>query len=537
MADLQQLNEWMSGREDEHIEFKEAKQSFNRDRLARYCVAISNERGGNLILGVTDKTPRRVVGSQAFQNLESIKAELLSRLHFRVDAETLQHPNGRIVIFHIPSRPAGVPRHFEGTYLMRCGEDLVPMTEDQLKRIFAESQLDFSIEICPGADMKDLDSGAIAAFRDRWHRKSGNHGLLNLSDEQLLRDAEVTCDSGITYAAIILFGTHAAVGQHLPHAEVIFEYRSSDASIPFQQRKEFRQGFFLFYDELWDLINLRNDLQHFQSGLFIWDIPTFNEQVVREALLNAVCHRNYRLGGSVFVRQFPSKLDVVSPGGLPEGITPENIIYCQNPRNRRIADVLTRCGLVERSGQGFDRITVECIRESKPQPDFTGTNAYQVYLILRGTVQNPDFLRFLEQLDGEMRQSLGVDDFQVLDLLSRDEQVPEHLRGRIAVLESCGAIEKVGRGRGTTYILSKRYYSFVGRQGAYTRTLGLGKGQNKMLLVQHLQNHGIGTIGEFEEVLPSKTRNQIHRLLAELRTEGQLRYVGSRKSGHWELIR
>ena len=77
-------------------------------------------------------------------------------------------------------------------------------------------------------------------------------------------------------------------------------------------------------------------------------------------LLNAVSHRDYRHPGSVFVRQFPRHIEIVSPGGFPPGITPENILDHQFPRNRRIAETFARCGLVERSGQGADRIVEEC---------------------------------------------------------------------------------------------------------------------------------------------------------------------------------
>ena len=134
---------------------------------------------------------------------------------------------------------------------------------------------------------------AIENVRKHWINKAGNQGLTTLTQKPLLNDAEALIDGRVTYAALILFGTRKALGRHLAQAEVIFEYRPSAASGPAQQRKEFRQGFFSFYDELWNLINLRNDIQHFQSGLFVLDIPTFSERVVREAVLNAVSHRDY----------------------------------------------------------------------------------------------------------------------------------------------------------------------------------------------------------------------------------------------------
>lgn len=81
-------------------------------------------------------------------------------------------------------------------------------------------------------------------------------------------------------------------------------------------RKEFREGFFLFQDKLWETINLRNDLFQYQDGLFRQEIPTFNEVVVREAILNAVSHRDYRLGGSVFIRQYPPGLKLSAPAAF-----------------------------------------------------------------------------------------------------------------------------------------------------------------------------------------------------------------------------
>jgi ATP-dependent DNA helicase RecG len=228
------------------------------------------------------------------------------------------------------------------------------MSEDRLREIFTEAGSDFSAGICDAATIDDLDPVSIEDFRRRWIAKSGNNNLATLSHEQLLNDVEALVDGKLTYAALILFGTRKTLGKYLAQSEVIFEYRSSDASGPAQQRVEFRQGFFSFYDELWNLVNLRNDIQHFQSGLFVLDIPTFSERPVREAILNAVSHRDYQLGGSVFIRQYPRRLVIESPGGFPLGINEQNILDRQSPRNRRIADIFARCGLVERSGQGIN---------------------------------------------------------------------------------------------------------------------------------------------------------------------------------------
>ena len=129
--------------EHQALEFKEAKATFNFDKLKEYCVAIANEGGGHLVLGVSDKKPRPVVGSQAFQNTVDTADRLFLAVGFRVEVEAVQHDDGRVVVFTIPPRPRGSAYHLDGKYLMRSGESLRPMSEDRLRAIFAEGQPDW----------------------------------------------------------------------------------------------------------------------------------------------------------------------------------------------------------------------------------------------------------------------------------------------------------------------------------------------------------------------------------------------------------
>jgi len=533
---LDQLRGLMQADEGEHLEFKEAKTGFDSRELVKYCGALANEGGGKLIFGVANQRPRRVVGTQAFlRRVSKAKQQLLDRLHFRIEVDEVPHPDGRVLVFHVPSRPIGMPIACDGVYWMRSGDRLVHMTQDQLKRIFDEAGPDFSAEICAGASLADLDGAAIESFRRRWVRKSGNRVLISVTQEQLLRDAQLLVNGRVTYAALILFGKREALGKHLSQAEVLFEYRSDEAAVPYQQRREFREGFFTYCDELWHTINSRNDVQHFSEGLFVWDIPTFNEEVVREGILNAVAHRDYRLGGSVFVRQFPRKLEIVSPGGFPPGVTPENILSTQVPRNRRICEAFQRCGLVERSGQGADKMFRAAIQESKPIPDFGGSDDYQVALTLRGEIQDPAFLRFLEKVGEEKIASFSTEDFLLIDQIHREQPLPEYLKPRIPRLVDSGVLEKIGRGRGTRHILSQRFYGFLDKKGVYTRRKGLDRETNKELLVKHIrQNEKEGSrFRDLAQVLPALTRNQLKGLLQELKAERRIYPRGHTKAGRW----
>lgn len=529
---LTQLQELMDARENEHLEFKEAKNNFHFEKLVKYCAALANERGGKLILGVSDKPPRRVVSSRVFDNLERTKAGIIERLHIRVEVTEIHHPDGRVVVFEVPSRPIGMPIQLEGAYWMRGGEDLVPMTPDLLKRIFDEAVPDFTAGICVEAKLDDLDPAAVQSLKTRWIRKSGNTALNNLSSERLLADAELIINGKITYAALILLGNSQALGRYLAQSEVIFEYRSSEAPGPAQQRKEYRQGFFLFVDDLWQQINLRNDLQHFREGLFVYDLPTFNEIVCREAILNAVSHRDYRHPGSVFIRQYPSRLEIVSPGSFPPGISSQNIIDEQLPRNRRIAEIFARCGLVERAGQGVDLMFSLCVKESKSQPDFTRSNDHRVWVNLSGEIRDANFLRFLEKIGQEKLDKFVTQDLLLLDMINREQPIPLEQKLRLSSLLEEGIIERVSRGK---FVLSRQYYDFIGKKGMYTRKRGLDHETNKMLLLKHIENYRNdgSKLSDLMEVLPSFSRRQIQKLLTELKSEGRVSQVGKTSAGRW----
>lgn len=533
----QQLHTAMLADEREHLEFKSAENNFASEDLFKYCVALSNEGGGNLVLGVTDKKPRTIVGTSCFPEVEKIKTRILDTLKFRVDVFEISTEGKRVLAFYCPPRPVGTPRAYQGRYMMRSGESLVPMTPEVLERVFAEAQPDYSQQVCKGATIDDLSPEAIAEFRSMWIRKSGNHALAATSDSQLLTDAHLLDSGGITNAALVLLGKPESLTRLLPQSELIFEYRQNDSSIEYQDRVEYRAGFFLWLNDLWQKINVRNERHSYRDGLFRYDLPAFSEDVVREALLNAVTHREYRDGRSIFVRQYPNRLQITSPGGFPAGVTEDNIVYRQHPRNRRIAEALQFCGLVERSGQGADRMFRMCIQEGKNRPSFAGSDATQVVLTLDGQIRDPRFVQYLDRLARERGMSLMVDDFLILDMIRENQPIPEHQKARLAHLVEQGVIERAGRGRGVKYVLSHALYQHVGQAGTYTRRKGLDEAHNQQLILQHVKNCGANgaSMTEFEQVLPSKSRPQISALLKRLKEAGKIRVEGKTKGARWFL--
>lgn len=528
------IEEILVAKEGENFEFKTAKNHFEYLELQKYASAISNNGGGRIVFGVTDARPRRITGTRAFEQPERTRKGLIDSLHINVDFEVFNEGReDRVLVFSVPARPIGLPVQVNGVAWWREGDSLIPMPESVRLKIYEESGRDFSAEVCPDATMADLDGNAIETFRRVWIQKRGNKRIENVSREQLLRDCEaITRKGGITYAALILFGTHEALGEFLANSETVFEYHVNDASGPAGQREEFREGFFLYFDRLWNFINLRNLKLPYQEGFFLYDVYAYNERAVREAVLNAVSHRNYQLPGSVFVRQYPDRIVFESPGGFIGDITPENVIDRQSARNRRLAEILGRCGLVERSGQGMNLIYEESVKDAKSLPDFEGTNDSRVRLTLGAVMLDDSIIRLFKVIGDQKMASFSTEDFLLVHRALVNEPLSPALRKRVARLVELGVLERVGRNR---VLVARQYYNAIGKSGTFTRLKGLDADTNKALLLNHMLGNGNSGIklSQFQSVLPALGIRQIQWLLKDMESEGKVYTVGRTSAAKW----
>lgn len=522
--------------EVEGLEFKAAANTYSKDKLCEYVSAIANSGGGSLILGVTDEPPRKIVGTKAFVDLPGLRDHVYAAMRWKIDTKEFSLDGKRILIVATNAAPRGRPVGFGDKFYQRTGSSLRAMGADDLRAALHGATLDFSSDLCVGATLTDLDQSAIDRFRTLWAKREPGIAAHGWTNSQLLEAAELTIDGAVTNAAMMLLASPAALSRRLPQAELIFEYRARDADITSAERREFRAGLLLWLDEAWERINARNTVQQLRVGLFREDIVGFDENSLREAILNAVCHRDYEDPSSCWVRMFPSRIEIVSPGSFPRGVTPENILDRQKPRNRRLAEALKRCGLVERSGQGADLIFRRCIETSKPLPDYSRSDANTVTLELHAEAADPAFIRFLEELAEERQQAFTTSDLIVLDLVRRGKPVPASLKDRGRLLVDAGALERTGRGK---LILSQRYRGSTGERSQYTRDKGLSKGAEKALLRQHLETVGEGgaAMQELMQVLPGRPRDYVRSRLDELRAEGTAEVRGQRKQARWHLVR
>jgi ATP-dependent DNA helicase RecG len=297
-------------------------------------------------------------------------------------------------------------------------------------------------------------------------------------------------------------------------------------------RRNLRGAFFRVHDELWGLVDARNPITEIPAGFLRTSVAAFNELSVREAVLNAVAHRDYGRSESIFLRHDPQHLVIDSPGGFPPTVTPENVMDRQVPRNRLIAESLERAGFVERSGQGADIMFREAVREAKPLPSFEGTDGTRVRLTLSSAIRDPELVRAMDAIVRDDLEVLDARDFLVVDHVARDGRPPTGLQGRVQRLVDIGVLEVRSRGR---YGLSRRLYAAGGRRGDYTRARGLDRIAQRGLILQHLRQAGNqgAPIGEIMQIFPHLTRFQVFGLLDQLRKERRAHVRGERRTARW----
>jgi ATP-dependent DNA helicase RecG len=370
----EQIDAWRAARsEHQNLEFKEAKSQFDNRKLFRYCVALANEGGGVLLLGIEDALPRKVVGTAAFRDPVDMAGKLFQNLKFRVEIEEIAHPDGRVLVFHIPSRPFGTAYEFEGAYLMRAGEELVPMSEDRLRQIFAEGQPDWLSQPAKTAASDDevvalLDTQAYFDLMKLPYPTERPGVLDRLASECLIKRSSAGWEIS-NLAAILLAkkldAFSPAIARKAPRV-VIYE---GNNKLNTKDDKPGNRGYAVGFEGLVDFVHTAAPKNKFIEEAVRQEVKMFPKQALRELIANALVHQDFLMTGvSVMIEMFDDRVEISNPGIPP--IKVERFIDEYRSRNERLADLMRRLGICEEKGSGIDKVVSASEVFQLPAPDF-----------------------------------------------------------------------------------------------------------------------------------------------------------------------
>lgn len=370
---LEELAHWINAPcETENLEFKEAKNQYDNTKLFRNCVALANEGGGRLILGVTDAVPRKVIGTGAFNTPTGIQSRIFDKLRFRVEVEALDHPDGRVVIFHIPSRPRGTAYELDGAYWMRSTEGTVPMSEDRLRQIFDEGKPDWflrpALEDCSAADVIQLlDTQGYFDLLELPYPADRTGVLERIQHERL-----ITSDGSnysITNLGAILFAKQLDSFPDLKRKAPRFIVYEGTDKLKVRLDRLWGKGYAVGFKGLIEFITNQIPSNEFMGKAYRAEMKMFPSLGVRELVANALIHQDFNETRTfIAIELYSDRLEISNPG--KPAISPERFIDEYQSRNEKLADLMRRMGVCEERGSGIDRVVSLAEFWQLPAPDF-----------------------------------------------------------------------------------------------------------------------------------------------------------------------
>lgn len=379
-----QVDMWRSSAsETQNLEFKEAGSQYDTRKLCRYCVAIANEGGGHLVLGIADKPPRPVVGSQAFPVPQEIAEKLFHWVGFRVDVEAVVHPDGRVLVFSIPGRPKGTAYHYDGAYLMRSGEELVPMSEDQLRKIFGEGQPSW----LENPALKDVSAQDVVQLLDTQTffdlmglpYPTDQAGVLaRLLDERLIEHS--MAGFNILHIGAVLLAKNMRQFPDISRKAARVIVYAGESKMQTVSDVTGEKGYAVGFSGLVQYVMGKLPQNEVIEGAIRKEVKLLPEVVVRELLANALIHQDFDIGGtSPMVEVFSNRVEISNPG---EPIVPvERFIDGYQSRNERLADLMRRFGICEEKSSGIDRVIETSEFMQLPAPEFLTSHQRTIVVI------------------------------------------------------------------------------------------------------------------------------------------------------------
>jgi ATP-dependent DNA helicase RecG len=557
----EELQELIEAGESFSVEFKgEERDPLNDRELIETVVCLANGDGGYLVVGVEDD--RRVTGARPRHEAGTTDPDRLKALianntepPVRVDVDALELAGFPVLVMSVPNE-ARVVGTREARYLRRAlGGDGKPAcipfhAHEMLAREIERGAVDYAALDVPEASWEDLDPLEFERLRRLIDESEvrGDRALAELSDLEIAKALGVVTANGeirsIRVGALLLFGRERSLRRFVPTHEVAFQHlRGTEVEV----NDFFRWPLFRVADELLTRFRARSQEQEIQVGLLRVGIPQYPEESFREAVANALVHRDYTRLGAVHVQWLDDRLEISNPGGLPAGITSENILVAPpRPRNPMLADAFKRAGLVERTGRGVNRIFEGQLRYGRAAPDYSRSTSEDVVVVLSGGEANLPLARFvvdqaqagrpltLEALIivNEFVRERRMSTARAAQLLQRDESATRQLLNQMV---DRGLLEARGEARGRTYHLSAASYRALGEEAAYVRVHGVEPLQQEQMILQFVDAHGRITRSQAAELCQLEPR-QARAVLKRLVDRGEVRLVGQRRAAFYERM-
>lgn len=536
--------------ETEWIEFKEAKTSYDFNKLGQYFSALSNEANlkgkpyGWLVFGIEDKH-KSIVGT-AYRNsknaLEALKLEIANRTINRItfiEIYELRLPKGRVIMFQIPAAPMGIPTSWDGHYYGRDGESIGPLSIYELEQIRKQgSQYDWSAGICHNATMDDLSVDAISKARLEYKNKHPKFAeeVDQWDDITFLNKAKVLINGKITRAAILLLGKSEA-DYHLAPAVAQISWILKDTANIEVDYEHFGPPFLLSVNEV--LLKVRNLKYRYlpNNTLFPTEVTQYDSYVIREALHNCIAHQDYSLRGKVILVEKPDELIFVNRGVfIPRSV--EAVISQDAPqeyyRNKFLADAMVNLNMIDTIGSGIKKMFLLQRRRFFPMPSFDLSNPELVKVSIMGKIMDPQYTQVLIE-----NTELSLETVIALDKVQKKIKLTDR---EFKDLKA----QKLIEGRFPNLFVAAKIAVITGEKSAYIKNRAFDDKHYKKMVLAYIGEYGSASRNDIDDLLLDKLsdilgeeqkRNKIRNLLYSMsKRDKTIKNDGTGRTPKWVLV-
>lgn len=530
------------GHENEHLEFKEAKASYSvlgdinrRNCIYAYCVALGNEKGGKLILGVDNN--KEIVGTNACNNIENVKKIVYDKLGLRVEINIFDVDAKRVLVINIPSRPVGGLLRFYGIPLMRVGEDLLEMDEQTQRNILNEVKEDWSAKIIHNASLDDISDEAILVAKENFsikNKRISKEEIDSWDKFTFLKNAKLLRNNKITNSAIILLGKPESRDLLSPCVAQI-TWMLLDSSGNTVDYQHFYPPFILSVSNVYGKIrNLK--YRYIKNDLFPEEIDKYDPYLIREALNNCIAHQDYEKCSRINVIEQEDRLIFENAGSFIPG-TIENVIengyHSIVYRNTFLAEAMLGLNMIDTVGRGIRQMFMLQKERLFPLPDYDLDNE-KVRLEIIGSVIDKNYAQLLLN-----NKDISLRHIMYLDKLQKGKNISKQEANELRKLQYI-------EGRYPNIYISASIAETTNEKSEYLKHSIFGNRYCEDIIIKTLKEVSFverRTINDLLlNTLPKSLTNEqknkkISNILHRMHTRGIIKNVGTRQTPKWILAK
>jgi len=500
------LQKLLDNPESEILEFKTAKNNFDKHKLGKYFSALSNEASLTgvddawLIFGINDN--HEIVGTNITQDmLNEYKYEIATNTSPTLSFSKTAFINvgeKQVIMLQIPSALKGVPTAWKGHFYGRDGESLSALNIEEQERIRRQNiAFDWSAKIIDNATIKDLSTEAISLAKEKYLAKNPHLAteINSWNTVKFLNKAKVTINGKMTNAAILLLGK--------PESEHFISPAVAKITWILKDKEDFEKDYEHFSCPL--LMNIDNiyakirnlKYRYLPEGtLFPEETEQFDPYIIREALNNCIAHQDYILGGKInIVEREDGILTFINSGDfIPESV--ENVLEADAPetryRNPFLATTMVNLSMIDTIGSGIKKMFILQRDKFFPLPNYTLDDS-KVKVKIIGKVLDINYARQLAQSESDLT-------LQEIILLDKVVKRIPLLGAEIKALKRKKLIE----GRKPNFHISSAIAESTGGKPAYIKDKGIDNKYCQTMILNFLKKFSSGKRQDFEEMLLDK---------------------------------